>query len=226
MKWKITLPICLLATGLLFYLRDTPPPIAISELVEFKALQRSSTPLPKSDDKIFVTLGDITSKQVLVSIAHKNGKVIFATRSVEKNDTLNFEIDNYAYSLKMVELQNNLLGKDYATLALWPDTYTLPRANSTDKIIKELISSLAKVQDGKFIRNGKEHTPEEAMAHMRKKWKWKKKAIKTPNDFITLLGTKSSSSGREYMIRHADGKETPSGEWFSVQLKLIEASKN
>src|SRR5689334_3961914 len=57
-----------------------------------------------------------------------------------------------------------------------------------------------------FIRNGSEHTPKEAAEHMRKKYNYFKKDIKTPADFIEKCASKSELSGKPYLVKLPDGK--------------------
>ena len=74
---------------------------------------------------------------------------------------------------------------------------------------------LAKVADSdlEFVRNGKAHTPPEAVKHMRRKYEYYENKIETPEDFIELAATKSMLSGKPYTIRTAAG-EVPAAEWL------------
>jgi hypothetical protein len=90
---------------------------------------------------------------------------------------------------------------------------------------EEKIGRLIKlVADSKvsFIRNGKEHTPAEAADHLRTKRKYAGDKIRTARDFIEQLASKSSASGKPYLIRTAEGKEVPAGEWLSERLRALE----
>lgn len=92
---------------------------------------------------------------------------------------------------------------------------------SEDDKIEALIAALAELKDATFIRNGESHDVAEAIEHMRRKWNWKAAEIKTAEDFIRIAATGSSMSGKPYVIRFADGRETPSGEWFRKKLADI-----
>ena len=52
-----------------------------------------------------------------------------------------------------------------------------------------------------FIRNGAEHTPAEAAAHIKAKYEHFKGEIKTPEDFIRLSASKSLLTGKPYLVR-------------------------
>lgn len=102
-------------------------------------------------------------------------------------------------------------------------TSKLPRSLSESQKIEALIAELAKLEGATFVRNGKRHTVDEAISHMRMKWKWKASEIKTAEEFIRVAATKSSTSGERYMIIFAGGEEIASADWFRQQLQRIDA---
>jgi hypothetical protein len=75
-----------------------------------------------------------------------------------------------------------------------------------------------------FIRNGTEHTAAQAADHLRTKRKYAGDKIKTAKDFIEQLATRSSLSGKPYMVRTGDGKETPAGQWLTERLRTLESA--
>ena len=68
-----------------------------------------------------------------------------------------------------------------------------------------------------FIRNGSRHDPKEAVKHIEKKYNYLKKRIKSTEDFIKGAATKSSLSGRMYMII-CNGKEMETADWLTAEL--------
>jgi len=68
-----------------------------------------------------------------------------------------------------------------------------------------------------LFRNGKEHTPAEALEHIRMKYEHVRKKVKAAEDFIEYAATKSSLSGKPYLVRCAE-KERPTGEWLREEL--------
>jgi hypothetical protein len=70
-----------------------------------------------------------------------------------------------------------------------------------------------------FIRNGTDYTAAEAAAHLRTKWEHAGNRIRTAEDLIDQLGTRSSTSGRPYRIRLADGTERDAGPWLHELVK-------
>ena len=70
-----------------------------------------------------------------------------------------------------------------------------------------------------FIRNGKEHSAEDAAKHIEKKYNHYKKKIKTPEDFIERSATKSMMSGKLYQIRLKDGTVISNKDWLTAELE-------
>jgi Family of unknown function (DUF5329) len=94
----------------------------------------------------------------------------------------------------------------------------LAAAESLEQTIDFLLHRI-NTADATFIRNGQEHTPAEAVAHVRAKYENFKKNINTPEDFIRLAATKSLVSGQPYLVRTRDGKEIPLNGWLTNALR-------
>ena len=99
---------------------------------------------------------------------------------------------------------------------------TLPLApaaeENPDAKINSLISHVESLTDATFIRNGKEYTSSNAARFLRGKWDANKKDVRTPEDFIAKVATKSSTTGKPYLIRFKDGKETPCADYLRSRL--------
>ena len=89
---------------------------------------------------------------------------------------------------------------------------------STDAKINSLISHVESLKDATFIRNGKEYTSANAAKFLRGKWDANKKDVRTTEDFIAKVATKSSTTGKPYLIRFKDGKKTPCGDYLRTRL--------
>jgi hypothetical protein len=70
-----------------------------------------------------------------------------------------------------------------------------------------------------FIRNGKAHTPGEAIQHILKKYDHFKAKIHTTEEFIELCATKSILSDQPYKIGCPDQKMIESKHWLLRELK-------
>jgi hypothetical protein len=89
---------------------------------------------------------------------------------------------------------------------------------SLDQTIERMITSVEKSQCT-FIRNGSDHTPKDAAAHMRRKYNHFKKQIRTPADFIEKCASKSELSGKAYLVKLPDGKTVKCEDWLREKLK-------
>lgn len=74
-----------------------------------------------------------------------------------------------------------------------------------------------------LIRKGKEHTPAEAVSHIKEKYDHFKEEIKRPEDFIRLSASKSLLTGKPYLVRTPDGKEMHLDAWLTEALKAHRA---
>ena len=89
--------------------------------------------------------------------------------------------------------------------------------NDTDREIQHLMAYIAGA-DCRFIRNGKEYGPEEARKHIQKKYEYARIWIKTAEDFIRGVASKSSMSGKPYKVRCKD-QTTLCADWLGAELK-------
>lgn len=97
---------------------------------------------------------------------------------------------------------------------------------SESQKIEQLIICLRGLEGAAFIRNGSKHTPAEAAEHLQSKWKKHGAKIKTAEDFIEHLATKSSMSGDVYMIRYPDGRQVPTAELLHKELEKLKLAQH
>jgi len=107
----------------------------------------------------------------------------------------------------------------FAATPLWADW------NEEEAKINFLIDEVGQLE-GVFIRNGKEHCPEEAVKHLRmkmekamKSWFATDKDQWTAELFIEKIASKSSMSGKLYKIKFNTGEIVNAGEWLHKRLK-------
>jgi len=94
----------------------------------------------------------------------------------------------------------------------------LPAFADTASEIDHLLNYVKKTECA-YIRNGTEHKGADAVAHIKKKYNYFKDEIKTAEDFIRLSATKSTMSGRKYMIQCPGEPKIESGKWLLEELK-------
>ena len=76
-----------------------------------------------------------------------------------------------------------------------------------------------------FLRNGTEHSPQDAANHMRLKYKNGKRWVNSAEQFIERLATKSSWTGKPYYLLCEGAEPQLSNAWMRHQLTLYRAYK-
>jgi len=78
----------------------------------------------------------------------------------------------------------------------------------------------------RFARNGTWHDAPHARAHLQRKYDWllRHDAIQRTEDFIHLAATKSSMSGRAYLVQCPGAAAVESGPWFRRALATLRTS--
>jgi hypothetical protein len=69
-----------------------------------------------------------------------------------------------------------------------------------------------------FIRSGKEYTAQEGADHLRFKLKQAGNRVKTAEDFIAGIASKSYLTGATYLVKLPNGKPVPTGPWLTEAL--------
>jgi hypothetical protein len=87
--------------------------------------------------------------------------------------------------------------------------------------IERLITFVAGLHDVDFIRNGKEHSPEDAAKHMRMKLEKAGHRVKTADDFIRLCASHSYITKEAYLIRFPDGRTRTAEDVLREQLATM-----
>lgn len=87
--------------------------------------------------------------------------------------------------------------------------------------IDALLEEIGKRQDLVFIRNGSEHSAQEAVNHLRTKLHRAGKKIRTAEQFIDYLATASYISGKPYMIRRQGQAPEPAGPYLHKILQEL-----
>lgn len=79
--------------------------------------------------------------------------------------------------------------------------------------------------EGRFIRGGAEYTASEGAEHMRVKLKRAGGRIKTADEFIEGVATRSYLTGAAYLVRLPNGKTVATGPWLTEALAAFRAGK-
>ena len=76
-----------------------------------------------------------------------------------------------------------------------------------------------------LVRNGSEHRGEKAVSHIQKKYDYFKDDITSTETFIEYSATKSTMSGKFYVIRCKGKKEVRSQDWLLEELADFRSKK-
>ena len=72
-----------------------------------------------------------------------------------------------------------------------------------------------------FYRNGSWYAPEEAVAHIDRKYRYllKRRLVDSTEQFIDRAASRSSMSGRSYLVKCGDTEPVESAAWFADELE-------
>lgn len=195
-----------------------PDPSITGLPVTMKLKQRSTTAIPGSNDKLTISVDDITDGQVMVTLVGADGKPVMGARSLQSRGTAPFEFDGTTFTLAVDKLDDSLLGDDYATITI---SQGGTQGSAEMQKIELLIAKVETLNGAVFIRNGKEHSPADAAKLLRHKLGSLDPATVTAGQFIEQAGTKSSTSGEPYKIRFPDGRTILSADFLHEKLKEL-----
>jgi hypothetical protein len=97
----------------------------------------------------------------------------------------------------------------------------LPAAEKTK--IEALLTHVGGLSDARFIRNGRDYDAKSAVKFLRGKWQANEKKIDSAASFIRVAATRSSTTGKPYLIRLRGEAPTPCGEYLTARLQMLEA---
>ena len=111
------------------------------------------------------------------------------------------------------------------SLLLWAMLAGAAAAATEAQKIEQLIRSIERMKNAKFVRSGVEYDANAAGEHLRTKLSAAGSNVKTANDFIRLCASKSSVSGEAYQIRFSDGRVVTSEAFLRQKLKELNNPK-
>jgi len=177
-------------------------------------IQRCSKEIPGSNGYLRLSLGDITAGQVLTTVEAADGTVLVEETSVRAGDSLTFRIGEEDYKLTLTRLVNLLIGDDFGVFEV--STTVNPEAQR----IRDLIH-IVETSDIVFIRNDKEYSGAQAAAHLRSKLQQAEEEVKTLDEFIDKVASRSWVSGQPYRVKLPDGTELEAAVWLRQQAARL-----
>ena len=106
-------------------------------------------------------------------------------------------------------------------------SYAADRKDIMEKEIQHLFDHL-KNSDCEFNRNGKWYNAEEAQNHINKKYNYllKRGLINSTEQFIDRVASKSSMSGKPYIVKCGESQAINSSVWFKEELTRFRKKNN
>ena len=88
--------------------------------------------------------------------------------------------------------------------------------------IKEVrhLLNFVETTDCTFERNGKKYNSEEASKHIKRKYKHYRSQITTTEEFIEYSATKSTMSGKDYLVYCESDTPIKSKDWLLEELRV------
>ena len=95
--------------------------------------------------------------------------------------------------------------------------------SSTERAkIEALISAIGSLSDARFVRNGREYGAATAAKFLRGKGNDRAADVLTADHFIDKIATRSSTTGRPYLIRFSDGREVTTAVYLRNELARLQ----
>lgn len=172
--------------------------------------ESGEAPVPGSGQRVRVSLGELESDRGPLTLLHADGRVIVATRTIEKDDEIAFMLGGREHVLTIKGFYRADTGQDSAVLHF--------RVGRSERARIDALLLAMEESGMTFIRNGTDYGGAEAASHLRRKLRAAGERVQTAEQFVEHLGSRSSMSGRAYQVRTKDGVTVDAGEWMRAQL--------
>lgn len=172
--------------------------------------QRSSKTMPGSRGFLTLSLDDIAGAGVLVTLKDANKAVVHDAVPMREGDGLRLTLSSETGVLVLDKLVNRAFDNDFAV-------FRIVKQSEWESYCIHRLLHLIEHGNVTFIREGKEYNGDDAAAHLRKKLTRGGEKIRTLDDFILNIASKSSTTGRPYRIKRTDGAIVNAEEWLREQ---------
>ena len=178
-----------------------------NDYAAFDVYQRGSMPIPGTGGYLRLHLGDITAGQVIVRLLTAEGEVVVDSTSVRAGEQIAFNLGENRYVVTVERLVNKLIGGDFGLFAVSQS------GRSERARILRLIEYIEGADIG-FVREGQTYTAAEAAQHLRTKFEGAGGHVKTLDDFIAKVASRSSTTGNPYQVKLRDGTAVDAEAWL------------
>ncbi|MCK6420616.1 MAG: DUF5329 domain-containing protein [Aquabacterium sp.] len=88
--------------------------------------------------------------------------------------------------------------------------------------IDRLLTAVAARKDIRMVRNGRDYDTTMACEFLRRKLSTMGGEVRTAEEFIERIATRSSTTGQLYWVRLSDGRDIPAGDFLRVELVRLD----
>lgn len=176
--------------------------------------QRETAEIPGSRGFLFVTSGDITGGQVRLSVTNTLKEVVIEPESRRLSDALVLNLADEGYVIVVEQFELHLVHDDYAQLTIWPQSVYERHG------IERLLGAIENAHVT-FIRDGTEYSGAEAARHLRRKLDPLRDDVRTVDEFIEHVASRSSLTGKPYHIKLEDGSVVEAEPWLREQQAIL-----
>ena len=192
--------------------------------LSFKLEQRNSVTLAHLPSELRIEIGDITRGRTLLTVW--SGREILYREAMQEKKAVPFVWNNEKLLIECVQLDNELIGPDFAYLRLTKnENNSVSPSQKLELSEEEKILRLIEITEKSqitFIRNGAEHTASEAAEHLRRKYEYAQEEIQTAQQFIVNIAGRSSTTNEVYLVKLPDGSPVRAEDWFRDRLREVE----
>lgn len=173
-------------------------------------VQRQNGNVPAVSPRVRISIDDITAGQTLLTVRDAvTGVTLVPLASLKQGDSRQFEVAGCKYDVVVEQLHNLLTGDDFAEIRIKPSAVLTDRQRMHAAIERIRTSGLT------FVRNGANHDSAAAAEHLQKKLDAAGEKVRTFEQFLEQVATKSSLSGEAYEVILPDGRRMPAREWIA-----------
>lgn len=172
--------------------------------------QRERVPVPGTNEWLRIAIDDVTASQTLVELDDADGNAVLTPRSMHDGEHATFKLGARDYVLAVDKLVNFLIGDDFAILLISTEAPKGPRVADLLRWIED--------SPARFLRNGQEHDGARAASHLRAKFVHSGADVRTVDEFIERIASRSDASGEPYVVRMPDGTEKALADWLRARL--------
>jgi hypothetical protein len=176
----------------------------------FRIAQDSSAKVPGSRRTLRLVIGAIEADRITVSLVRADGQALIDAASMRAGDALTLGLPDED---RIVVLERTEREQDRPLVAV----FAIRASHTWERQRIERLLKLVESSNAFFTREGKQYEGADAAAHLRRKLSHAGDRVKTLDEFIEHIASRSSTTGRPYQIKQPDGTIVEAARWMRQQ---------